>query len=162
MRNTNAVMKSVWKAFAGAALLAAVYLIANACAGGGAYLTQGGLSGIVWVDSIPALAGRLHIHAHCTKPNAYVTDTLPMKEDSIPLAFSQWQSHSRINGNDYYGMYHSSFGTVHSTYAAGTWSIDSAYIDDGNGGAWKGKTLKVASLSVPTPTFEGDTLDFTR
>ncbi|HET6402393.1 MAG TPA: hypothetical protein VFH95_13485 [Candidatus Kapabacteria bacterium] len=163
MRKNNPVFKQSRTVLPFLALLLIVYLIANACAGGyNSYATAGGWSGILWVDSIPGPSGMLHIHAHCTKPDRDATDTLPMIEDSIPLSFSQWQSHSRINGTDYDGKYYSSYGTVHSIYAAGTWTIDSAYVDNDSGGAWEGKIVTVLSLLLPTPTYEGDTLDFTR
>lgn len=163
MRTSNPAVKKVGAVLPYLALLAIVYLVANACAGGyNSYATAGGWSGILWVDSIPGPSGILHIHAHCTKPDRDVTDTLPMIEDSIPLSFSRWQSHNLINGIDYDGRYYSSYGTTHSTYGAGTWMIDSAYVDNGGGVAWEGKIVTVTALPLPTPTYEGDTLDFTR
>jgi hypothetical protein len=162
MRKNNVTLRQVRTVLPFLALLAIIYLIANACAGGYGYITEGGWSGIVWVDSIPGPSGMLHLRAHCTKPDRDVNDTSSMTEDSIPLSFSLWKSHSRINGIDYNGKYYSSYGTTHSTYAAGTWMIDSAYVDNGSRGAWEGKILTVPSLLLPTPTYEGDTLDFTR
>src|SRR4051812_7847438 len=98
-------------------ILVVVYVIATACGGGYGYPTAGGWSGILWVNTFPPV-GRLHIHAHCTMPDVSSADTLPMNEDSIPLSFSQWQSHNRIDGIDYYRKYHSSYGTTRSIYAA--------------------------------------------
>ncbi len=157
MDTRSSIFKRTGRAVPYLLLLLAVYLIANACAG--PQSTSGEWLGSVLVDSLPPATARLHIHATCIKPNSDATGEQVMTEDSIPLLFYQIQTHDVSNGKDYFGKYSSNYNTIGRNYAEGSWNIDSAFVDDGTGGAWEGKVLSIPSQQLPT---YNDTLDFTR
>ena len=148
-------------------LLGVVYLVASACAVSPPSSNEGGWNGILWVDSVPSpsMSATLHLHAHVTKPDAGDTGPGQMNENGINLYFNQWISHDTINGKDYFDKYNSNYSTINSNYASGTWSLDSTFVDDGNGGAWEKTVLRVRSRSLPSPgyyqyNYRTDTLDF--
>ena len=150
-------------------LLIVVYLIASSCAISPDYYISGGWSGTVWIDHFPdsTMKARLHIHAHITHANAGDTDPGQMREDTIPLSFWIWPDPVPINGHNYLGKYYSSYSTAGNSYAAGTWTVDSAYVDDGKGGVWENKIVKIAAreiarISYNTVNHNVDTLDFTQ
>jgi len=147
-------------------LLGVVYLVSVECATSPMVPTSNGvLSGIVWLDSIPKVPVGLHIHGRDTTSHNNSAWNRLINQDSIPMIFALLESHFFHNGKDYYGKFFSEFSTYFVDSTGSHYIIDSAYVGNGNGGVWEGKILNQPVSSQMGYSYYSDqysdTLDFT-
>ncbi len=163
MRKQSALFKSVSVLASYILIPILLYFVASSCTST-VYQpnNEGGWSGWVWIDSIRGSYATLHLHAHVTRANSGDTGPGQMNERSINLYFDRSTSHTLLNGKDYFGKYYSRYSTNNYSYAAGTWTIDSTFVEFDSSGVWQSQRLKIVGRELPSYNYDMDTLDFTR